>query len=364
MQTPLTDFRTEFLDRLLDVVWSQWTALGVSGHGQKWWAPPIDPDALLLLSCTIARHDARLFDAVLEWLRINGRFVNIQRVKRMLKDETFAGEPVLRAVAAATSTSANEAKWARMTRGGAKSRAKKETLFFLKNGSALPVIHEPDPLFETYGFLRDRFEERGVAEPFRPEPLSNLLLRLRALLGVNARCEIFQFLLLNARGSPRAMAKDCYYFPATISKALAEMSQSGFVVSRTEGRHRYYKLRPEIWRDLFVGTDSKASWVVWASLFSALEQVWLFLDQPHLVSQSALAQASSLRRILKRSVLSQLDRSGVASMFGDDSAPSGEALIPFFVAHMRSVLDCLEESSDPARDVQATPLSSGGRRST
>ena len=104
--------------------------------------------------------------------------------------------------------------------------------------------------------------------------------------------------------------------------------------------------------------------MVWASLFSALEQVWLFLDQPQLVSQSALAQASSLRRILKRSVLSQLDRSRVVSMVGDDSTPPGEALIPFFVAHMRSALDWLEESSDPARDVHATPLSSGGRRST
>ncbi len=91
MQNLLTNFRTEFLDRLLDILWRQWTTLGVSGRGPTWTGATIDPDALLLLSCTIARHDARLFDAVLEWLRINGRFVNIQRVKRMLKEETFRG---------------------------------------------------------------------------------------------------------------------------------------------------------------------------------------------------------------------------------------------------------------------------------
>lgn len=343
MQNLLTDFRTEFLDRLLDILWRQWTALGVSGRGQTWTGATIDPDALLLLSCTIARYDARLFDAVLEWLRINGRFISVQRIKRMLKDEIFAGEPVLRAVAAVTTTSENEAKWARITRAGTQAQRKKEALFFLKNGARLPVVHEPEPIFAKYGFLRDRFEERDVAEPFRPEPLENLLLRLRALLGVNARCEIFQFLLLNERGSPRAMAKDCYYYPATISKALAEMSQSGFVVSRTEGRHRYYKLRPETWRDLFLGKEVKTSWVVWARLFSALEQVWLFLDQRDLASQSALAQASSLRRILKRSVVSQLDRSGSVLMFGDDSTHSGEALIPFFVAQMRTILNSLEQ---------------------
>jgi hypothetical protein len=122
MQTLLTDFRTELLDRLLDVLWRQWTTLGVSGRGQTWLGPTIDPDALLLLSCTIARYDARLFDAMLEWLRINGRFVSVQRIKRVLRDENFSGERVLRAVAAATSTSVNEIKWARLIRDKTSAR--------------------------------------------------------------------------------------------------------------------------------------------------------------------------------------------------------------------------------------------------
>jgi hypothetical protein len=354
MQTLLTDFRTELLDRLLDVLWRQWTTLGVSGRGQTWLGPTIDPDALLLLSCTIARYDARLFDAMLEWLRINGRFVSVQRIKRVLRDENFSGERVLRAVAAATSTSVNEIKWARLIRDKTSARENKESLFFLKNGNALPVVHEPDPLFEKYGFLRDRFEERGVAEPFHPEPVSNLLLRLRALLGVNARCEIFQYLLLNSRGSPRAMAKDCYYFPATISKALAEMSRSGFVVSRTEGRHKYYRLFPETWRALLVGEGSSVAWVVWPPLFSALEQVWVFLDQENLASQSALAQASSLRRILRRSVLTQLSRSESVPFPGDESAYPGEALLPFFVRFMRSVLEWVEQLGHGVKQPNAT----------
>ena len=179
MQTLLRDFRTEFRDRLLEVLWRQWTALGVSGRGEAWTGSVIDPEALLLFSCTIGRYDARLFDAVLEWLRINGRFVNIGRIHRMLKEEIFAGESVLQAVAGATSTSVNEAKWMRMTTGATKKRGKEETLYFLKNGEPLPVVREEDPFFAKYGFLRERFEERGVAQPFRPEPLSNLLLRLR-----------------------------------------------------------------------------------------------------------------------------------------------------------------------------------------
>ena len=230
--------------------------------------PKTLPDALLLFSCTMARYDARLFDAILEWLQINGRFNSVPRIKRMLKEESFAGEPVLLAMASATSTSENEARWVRMKRAGPKARRRGAPLFFSKKGTPLPVVREPDPNFARYGFVRDRFKARDVAESFRPELPSNLLLRLRALLGVNARCEIFQFLLLNGHGSPRAMARDCYYYPATISKALAEMSQSGFVVSRTEGRHRFYSLVPQTWEDLLLGNGSDMEWIVWPRLFS------------------------------------------------------------------------------------------------
>jgi len=332
----------EFRDRLLDILWRQWTSLGVFGHSEPWTGSVIDPEALLLLSCTVTRYDARLFDAALEWLRLNGRFINVHRIKRILKEEIYVGEPVLRAMTAVTTTSVHEAKWARMTREATKKPGKREALFFLKDGGHLPTVNEEDPVFAKYGYLRDRFETRGVAESFPPEPLSNLLLRLRALLGVNARCEILLFLLLNGRGSPRAMARSCYYFPATISKALAEMNQSGYVISRTEGRHRYYMLVPDTWKKLLLGNEPNPAWVVWARLFSALEQAWLFLDSNAQTGKSPLAQASSLRRILRHSVVSQFDRSGLAFLFGDDSAYPGEALIPFFVARVRTILDWMD----------------------
>jgi len=339
MKNLLAEFRTELRDRLLAMLWSQWTAIGVAGRGEAWTGTAIDPDALLLVSCIVARHDPRLFDAVQEWLGINGRFINIQRIKRMMKEEIFAGDQVLRAIAAAASTSVDKAKWASFVDAKAEGDSDEEPLFFLGSGDPLPVVREPDSLFAEYGLLRDRYEERGVAEVFRPEPSSNLLLRLRALLGVNARCEILEYLLLNGYGSPRAMARDCYYFPATISKALTEMSRSGFLISRTEGRHRYYSLVPDTWSELLITGRPTPRWIVWARLFSALEQVWLFLDRVGLDEDSALAQASSLRRLLKTSVVSQLERSGIPFMFGDDSAHPGEKIIQFFIERMNAVLD-------------------------
>ncbi len=344
MQASLIDFREEFRGRLLDLLWRQWNTLGVSGHGTSWEGAAIDPDALLLVSCTVARHDARLFDAILEWMAINGRCINVQRVNRMFAQGLFVGQPVFRAVAAMAKTTVHASKWERSAQAADKSGVAPVPLFYLKDGGPLPVVRGKDPLFAKYGLLRDRFEPRGTAQPTRTEPVPNLIMRLRAFLGVNARCEILAFLLLNERGSPRAVARDCYYFPATVSKALAEMSASGYVVSRVEGRHRYYKLVPETWRDLLVG-DARLSWVVWARLLSALEQIWVLLWQDDFQGKSPLAQASTLRRVLAQSVIERLDQSGLAFTFGDASVHLGEALIPFFIARTNALLDALDHQS-------------------
>lgn len=339
MKKRLPDFRQELLDRLLEIAWRQWTTAGVSGHGTPWTGSVIDPEALLLFSTTIGRYDVRLFDAVQEWLRVNGQFINIQRLKRVLREERFAGEPILTPITAAASTSVNRAKWSQIASDPPNPGDQPEPLFYLESGEPLPVVRDHDPLFAEYGFIRDRFEERGVAEAFRPELPGNLLLRLRALLGVNARCEVFEYLLVNGVGSPRAIASDCYYYPATISKAMGEMSRSGFLVSRTQGRRRLYSLTPDTWSDLFLDNGTKMTWVVWPRLFSALEQVWLFLDDRGLADRSSLEQASSLRRLLTGGVISQLERSLPGFILGDHAIHRAETLIPFFITRLTAALD-------------------------
>ena len=65
MKRLLTDFRAEFRSRILDLLWVQWATLGVTGQGRPWEHSVLDPEALLLVSCTIARHEPRLFDEAL-----------------------------------------------------------------------------------------------------------------------------------------------------------------------------------------------------------------------------------------------------------------------------------------------------------
>lgn len=339
MATLLTDYRSELLDHLLDLAWRQWTSAGLMGRAAPWSGSVIDPEALLLFTCTIGRHDQRLFDGVLEWLNVNGDFINVQRLKRIANVERFSGEATLRALAAATRTSASQAKWSGLAESLSSSRENPEPLFYRSSGAPLPVVREPDPVFAEYGLARDRFEKRGIAEPFRPEWTANLILRLRALLGVNARCEILCYLLINRFGSPRSMASDCYFFPATISKAMAEMERSGFLVSRNEGRRKLYHLVPENWTGLLLADDVRPEWITWPRVFRALERIWLLVQDPGLADETEFVQASALRRLLTDGVIDQLERGRSGYAFGEINAHPGAALTPFFISRLRSLLE-------------------------
>ncbi len=343
MPTSLTDYRAEFQERLLNLLWRQWTALGVAGQGAAWRETPLDPEALLLVSCTVARRDPRLFDAMLDWLGTNGRYVNIGRLRRMLRTRAFAGATVYGAIAATVAAADPEPKWARSVEAAMSARpAGEEPLFQLADGRPLPVVREADPVFRAHGLLRDRYAPRGSAGAFPTDAPATLLLRLRALFGVSARCEILAHLLLNDWGAPRAVARAWGYYPATIIRTMSEMSESGHVLSRLEGRQRRYALASEAWGELLLG-PSRPAWIVWPALFSALERVWAFLWDPERAGQSGLAQASALRRVLKADIAGSLADSGLPLVFGYEGAPAGEALIPFFIAQTGRLLDAVEQ---------------------
>jgi hypothetical protein len=341
MKTLLTEFKKEFQDRVFDILWRQWSAVGVAGHGGVWRGSLIDPEALLLITCTVGRYDARMFDAMVEWMGINGRYINVQRLKRIMTSEQFAGEQVVRAVAAKTRDSVSAAKWSSIAKPG-KTEAPPCPLFFLSNGKPMPVIQEPDPIFCAHGLLRSRYETRNVAQPFRAEPVCNLMLRLRAFLGVNARCEIIAYLLLHEKSSPGPLARDAYYFPLTISKAMAEMRGSGFLASRIQGRRRDHRLVPGMWSDLLVGHE-QPRWIVWPRLFRAIEVLWTFFQDTDFTQVDALAQASALRRVLIKSIVDRSEASGLDYSFGDLSGHPGEELIPFFIDRITAMLDALSE---------------------
>ena len=111
MNPSLKTFKEEYQELLVNFLWRQWSALGVAGQSGAEDVWIIDPEALLLLTCTLGRCEPRLFDEVLDWLQENGRFINVNRLKRLLAREKFAGERVLATVAGVLAKGTEATKW-------------------------------------------------------------------------------------------------------------------------------------------------------------------------------------------------------------------------------------------------------------
>src|SRR3989338_1115587 len=133
MNPSLNTFKEAYQELLLSFLWRQWAALGIAGHAgtDDPWA--IDPEALLLFSCTMARYEARLFDEILDWTNTNGDVLNIQRLRNMMGQDLFSGEKVLGAVAGRMSTGRQSPKWKNLAIVP-ENISKVQPLFFHKNG--------------------------------------------------------------------------------------------------------------------------------------------------------------------------------------------------------------------------------------
>jgi len=335
MTTSLKTFRGEFQNLLLNFLWKQWSALGVPGPlgGQS--AGIIDPEALLLFTCTIGRRDPRLFDEAMDWLAKNGRFINVMRLRRILRMEKFAGERTLAAVAACLMKGTEALKWKRLAESVA-TTAEAEAFFISTDGKPLPVPGEVEPRFAHYGVRRGPLRLRGSAQTFRPVEPANLALQLRALFGINVRCEIVSYLLTHDAAHPSQIAREAYYFERAVQSTLVDMLESGVVQLRTSGRQKHYWLQQQPWAVMLNRPEPLPCWITWPPLFSALEQIWLKLNEPRLDALEPLLQASELRQLMV-TVRPALQRARFDKNLSDDRQYLGEEYLPVFFSEVRKL---------------------------
>ena len=333
-------FRTAVLDRLLDFLWRQWSALGVAGHRSAEEHRIIDPEALLLLSLTVCRYDARLFDEVLDWLMVNGAFLNVQRLKNIERQADFQCKEQLSAVSEILGKNSNFAlKWKGLA--STHSRETAEPLFFMKDGRPLPVPAEISPEFSSHGLLRGPVRLRGNSQPFSTQSTSTLLLRLRALLGVNSRCELLCLLGATQEIHPSDIARQTGYFARTTQGVLAEMARSGVVQVRSTNREKRYWLQPGVLDGLLRPAGVPTPWSNWAPLFRALEMLWLGLIEPKRQDLDPLLLASELRR-LGRDMRPLMGEAGWGMRLRDDSAYRGEDYLEVFFQDVTEILEQLD----------------------
>ena len=277
-----TEFRSRCLEAALDLAWRQWCSLGAAGHAAP--AEPtriIDPEALLLATTCLGRHDPRLFDECLDWLGKHGSLIHLQRLKT-LHAETGLGDPVvLAAMADWLVTEGRQPKWRALAQGRAGESAP-QPLF---DGR---VPSPPDPIFLRHGLLRARVALRGMSRPPNPTLPPNLLLALRALIGVGARAEVILCLATGPAVHAAELARLTGYRPRTMQLLLQEMALSGHVLTQEppprpagstgRGSSRRYHLQPGDWAFLADGKPLP-KWMPWTPLWRVVLEILDALGQ-------------------------------------------------------------------------------------
>ncbi|HSW59676.1 MAG TPA: hypothetical protein VLJ60_02700 [bacterium] len=330
------NFKNNFNETLLKLLWSHWSALGVAGYGGKV-TQMLDPEALILMTASVGRSDPRLFDAMIEWMMENERLINISRMQTLLERESFRCENVIAAVAGIISEKGNRTKWKKIS---SKSNVTEIRPLFNSNSGSF-YGKGTDPIFREYGLERPEFRKRGILTPFSVKDPATLVLRLRAFFGVNARSEIIAYLLNNQHGVARDIALSNYYFLRTVQDALSEMTASGVLVSKTvpgkKREIRYSLAGNELAKMFSYERPEQGAFICFGAMYSALEKVFILINSEEFAEYSDMLQNSELRKLYRDHLKDKLNRSGIEieieNSFPDGANyPQTQYSEPFFTA--------------------------------
>ncbi len=332
----LNEFRTRLTEFLVHFLWRQWAQLGLASAAverRDGWV--IDPEALWLLSGTVARHDARLFDEILDWLAKNSAFINFPRLRSLVRRFDFRSADVVGAMADVVTHSNSRLHW-RVSLPGSEHPA--EALFLDMNGVPQPDFGQPDPAFLRFGFKRGRVELRGLSRRFNAVTPECALLRLRALFGTSARAEIVLYLLTHEMAHPSLVARETGFSQKNIQDTLVDMSASGIVQPvRLEGRSKAYFMNRDH-RSLFLYVpEQPPRWVTWPAMFKGLELLTNGVARMAATDMSALLQVSELRRLMS-DIQPYFEMAGFTGPFSSSLMSTGEEVLTSLFSDLQKLL--------------------------
>lgn len=240
----LDGFRSSWLAAALDLLWRQWTDLGVPGGLEETASWIIDPESLLISTVQFGRYDPRLLDAVLDWCTTNGNWLGSNRLQRLRKTLDPEAAQILSGIAGVLTEHDRSGKWSGLFGQGREGTVSTTPipLFLLPDGKPLPMGTRSDPVFLKYGLLRPPWERRNLSSRVSATKPAVLRIRLRALFGVTSRAEILLFLLTHSRAHPSLVARQVHYAQPPVAKAMAEMAISGLLTEHRKGREVEYAL--------------------------------------------------------------------------------------------------------------------------
>ncbi len=252
-----------------------------------------------MFTLEIGRYDARLYDEVLSWLVENEQTINIQRLQNIMKADENIDRTLIAAAAAILAQNNRSSRWKKLTLSADKSKHKK-TLFMSQNSEELPVWGENDEEYIRYGWIRPKLALRKISGKIDILRISNLVIRLRYLFGINLRAELAAYLLTHEAGNPTEISKKIYYSQPTVRQACEEIERSGLAAMSPCGKEIKIALDRERWAGfLKIREIRKIGWVNWPEIFRAFNAILRFLASRDWSEVSKYIQISESARLMK-----------------------------------------------------------------
>jgi hypothetical protein len=290
---PISTLRDDVQTTLVEFAWSQWAQMGVSASTDRRDAWAQDPETLLVFTLHVARREPRLFDEVLDWLRLNGRLLSGRRLASLCPH----GDADRQLVEAAVD-------WAHANGSSIQianrhlTKTSEEQLF------ASVRVAKPDEVFRSHGYLKPATEPSfNSREPDLRAPI-NLAFRLRQHFGLaSSRAEIVRFLLTSgvADANALAIADAAGYAKRNVNETLAALVAAGDVERYVLGNEGRYSVDRARWADfLGVAPDELPTYRDWPRLLLALRELDRWLDDARLADLSDYMRASEARALMER----------------------------------------------------------------
>lgn len=232
----MPSFSAQLQEHALDLTWSLWAELGVSGWRRRHTSHSIDPEPLILFTAMLGDLDPRLRDEATDWCIAYGRFVSATRLKNFLAAESVEVQAAFGALAA-TVNEHSTLRWP----GATKAR---------------------------------RYQPSGrsdISDFRRPSLLS---LRLRALFGVGARAEILRVFLADPTENLSAadLAVDVGYTKRNVAEALDALRIGGLLEVAPHRNQLRYALAQQKELEAVSG-PLPDSFPRWRSIFRILQRL-------------------------------------------------------------------------------------------
>jgi hypothetical protein len=326
--TSLKIFQNELKEGMLNFLWRQWSHMGVASNMNTHDSWFVDPEVMLAFTSEIARYDARVFDEMLDWLLVNGQWINVQRLSTIIKRDNIGDEAVIGAIASWMTEHNKTAKWQGLARRMEKKKyMQPEPLFRFMKRDHVSESSQSDAHFMRYGLIRPVIATRNMTQHVNMQVPVNVLFKCRALFGIGNRADVILYLLTTDGGHPRQIASLLGYNHMRVQELLVGLAEAGAVTMRPVGRTKEYWIDKDRWGPVILGRNKPPKWIDWRGLARGLTVIWRQANSIDENRADDYVFASKMRDAM-RNARDDLHASGIGFDIEDDKGHVAEDYLP------------------------------------